>query len=203
MGTISRGVRATAAIALLWVASVSAQDAPRGLAEVREGGRHGFWAAVGLGAGGESYDLRDGAGYSGELYKPTVSLRLGGTVSQELRLGGELLAWVNENGPAVETLTSALFIAQLYPVSATGLYLKGGLGIGRNEVDFPDDGYFGVGDTGFAGLVGAGWELRLGRRLFLNPAIDLVGHSYTGRSGERYRERLVNFGLSIGYQTAR
>jgi hypothetical protein len=202
MGTISRGVRATAAIVLLSAATISAQETPRGLAEVREGGRSGFWGAIGLGAGGESFDLRDGGGYGGELYRPTVSLRLGGTVSQQLRLGGELLAWINEDGPAVETLTSALFIAQLYPASSAGLYLKGGLGIGRNEVDFPDGGY-GVGDTGFAGLVGAGWELRLGRRLYLNPAIDLVGHSYTGRGGERYRERLVNFGLGIGFQSGR
>jgi hypothetical protein len=202
MGTISRGVRAVVAVALVSAAAASAQETPRGLVEVREGGRGGFWGALGVGAGGESYDLRDGAGYSGELYKPTISLRLGGTLGQQLRLGGELLAWVNENGPAVETLTSALFIAQLYPTSA-GLYLKGGLGVGRNEVDFDDYGGYGLGDTGFAALVGAGWELRLGRRLFLNPAIDLVGHSYGGRGGERYRERLVNFGLGIGFQSGR
>jgi hypothetical protein len=202
MGTISRGVRATAAIALLGAAVLGAQQTPRGLAVVSEGGRGGFWGAIGVGAGGESFDLRDGAGYSNELYQPTVSLRLGGTLNQQLRLGGELLAWINEDGPAVETLSSALFIAQLYPVSSAGLYLKGGLGIGRNEVDFPDGGY-GVGDTGFAGLVGAGWEIPVGRRVFLVPAVDLVGHSYTGRGGERYRERLVNFGLGIGFQSGR
>lgn len=202
MGTISRGVRATAAIALLSAAALGAQETPRGLAEVHEGGRGGFWGALGLGAGGESFDLRNGGGYSGELYRPTVSLRLGGTLNQQLRLGGEFLVWINEDGPAVETLSSALFIAQLYPVSSAGLYLKGGLGIGRNAVDFPDDGY-GVGDTGFAGLVGAGWELPLGRRVYLIPSIDLVGHSYTGRGGESYRERLVNFGLGIGFQSGR
>lgn len=202
MGTISRGVRATAAIALLSAAALSAQETPRGLAEVREGGRGGFWGAFGLGAGGESFDLRDGSGYSGELYRPTVSLRLGGTLNQQLRLGGEFLVWINEDGPAVETLSSALFIAQLYPVSSSGLYLKGGLALGRNAVDFPDDGY-GVGDTGFAALVGAGWELPLGRRVYLIPAIDLVGHSYSSRGGERYRERLVNFGLGIGFQSGR
>jgi hypothetical protein len=51
-------------------------------------------------------------------------------------------------------------------MSSAGLYLKGGLGIGRNEIDFNDG--FNVGDTGFAGLLGAGYELRLGRRLYLN-----------------------------------
>jgi hypothetical protein len=178
---------------------LAAQEAPAGLVEVREGNRRGFWLGLGVGAGGESYDIPRGAGYSEVLYKPTISLRLGGTVSQRLRLGAEVLSWINENGPAVETLTSALFVAQFYPAASTGLYLKGGLGIGRNAVDFEDGS--GTGDTGFAGLVGAGYELRLGRRIYLNPVIDFVGHSYSDRLGGRYRERLVNFGLGILLQT--
>ena len=121
--------------------------------------------------------------------------------SQHLRLGGEVLSWINQNGPAVESLSSALFVAQFYPVASTGFYLKGGLGIGRNAVDF-EDGYD-IGDTGFAGLVGAGYELRLGRRLYLNPVIDFVGHRYDDGFGGSYRERLVNFGLGILLQTGR
>jgi hypothetical protein len=102
-----------------------------------------------VGAGGEAYDLRDGAGYSGELYRPTVSLRLGGTPSQYVRLGGEILGWIDDQGARTESITSVLFITQFYPAPTTGLYLKGGLGLGRHEVDF--DNGFGVGDTGFAG----------------------------------------------------
>jgi hypothetical protein len=101
----------------------------------------------------------------------------------------------------VETLSSALFVAQFYPAASSGLYLKGGLGIGRNAVDF-DDGY-GTGDTGFAGLVGAGYELRIGRRIYLNPVVDLVGHRYSNPQGADYNERLVNFGLGILLQTGR
>jgi hypothetical protein len=112
-----------------------------------------------------------------------------------------ILSWINQRDHAVESLSSALFLAQFYPLPATGLYLKGGLGIGRNAVQF-DDG-FDVGDTGFAGLVGAGYELRLGRHLYLNPVIDLVGHRYDCRAGGTYRERLVNFGLGILVQPGR
>jgi hypothetical protein len=175
------------------------QQTPDGLVEVREGGRRGFWFGLGVGAGGESYDLQPSTQYSDVLYRPTISLRLGGTVSQHLRLGGEVLSWINENGPAVESLSSALFVAQFYPIASTGFYLKGGLGIGRNAVDF-EDGY-GTGDTGFAGLIGAGYEFRIGRRLYLNPVVDLVGHRYDDRRGGSYRERLVNFGLGILLQT--
>lgn len=182
-------------------ALLGAQKPPEGLIEVPESSRRGFWLGLGLGAGGESFDIEPGNGYSDLLYRPTVSLRLGGTVSQSLRLGGEVLSWINDVGPAVESLSSALFIAQLYPFSSSGLYLKGGLGIGRNAVDF-DDG-FDEGDTGFAGLIGAGYELRLGRRFYLNPTIDLVGHRYDDGVVGDYRERLVNFGLGIMIQTGR
>jgi hypothetical protein len=196
-----RGIPAAIALLLGAFNRGSAQEAPPGLSLVREGHRAGFWGGFSLGAGGESFDLRDGNGYSEELYRPTVSLRLGGTVGQNLRLGGEVLAWINERGRAVESLTSALFIGQLYPLASSGLYFKGGLGIGRNAVEFDYAG--GVGDTGFAGLVGAGWEIRLGRRWYVNPSVDLVGHRYTGRGNERYRERLINFGLGVLFQSGR
>jgi hypothetical protein len=201
MRTIRPGVMAAAAILLLGGVA-AAQNAPRGLVDARDDrGRHGFWGAVGLGAGGEAFDLRDGAGYSGDLYRPTISVRLGGTPSRYLRLGGEIQGWIDDQGDRTESLTSLLFIGQFYPAPLTGLYLKGGLGLGRSELDF-DDG-FGLGETGFAGLVGAGWEVRVGRRLYLNPAIDLIQHRYTGRGGDRYRERIVNFGIGILFQSGR
>ena len=196
-----RGITAAITLLLLALGNASAQDAPRGLSLVREGGRAGFWGGFSLGAGGEAFDLRDGAGYSEELYRPTVSLRVGGTVNPSLRLGGEVLAWINERGDNTESLSSLLFVGQLYPVATTGFYLKGGLGLGRNAVDFHEGG--GIGDTGFAGLLGAGWEIRMGRRWYLNPVVDLVEHRYTGRGTERYRERLINFGLGVLFQSGR
>jgi hypothetical protein len=196
-----RALPAAMALLLTVSAGLAAQGAPRGLSVVREGGRGGFWTGFSLGAGGEAFDLRDGLGYSEELYRPTVSLRLGGTVNQNLRLGGEVLAWINERNNTTESLSSLLFVGQLYPVTTTGLYLKGGLGLGRNAVDFDEGG--GVGDTGFAGLLGAGWEIRMGRRWYLNPVVEVVEHRYTGRGSERYRERLINFGLGVLFQSGR
>jgi hypothetical protein len=196
-----RGIPAAVVLLFIALGSAPAQDPPRGLSVVREGDRAGFWGGLSIGAGGEAFDLRDGAGYSEELYRPTVSFRLGGTVNQSLRLGGEVLAWIDEHDHMVESLTSVLFVGQLYPLPTTGLYLKGGLGLGRNAVDF--DGGGGVGDTGFAGLLGAGWEVRMGRRWYLTPSVDLVEHRYTGRGDERYRERLVNFGLGVVFQSGR
>jgi hypothetical protein len=187
-------------VPLLLAVEAGAQAPPPGLVEVKEGGRRGLWFGIGLGAGGESNDVA-GPGYTDLFYQPTVSLRAGGTVGQNLRLGGEVLSWFDEQGDAVASLSSLLFVAQFYPLRKAGLYLKAGAGIGRNAVNF-DDG-FDVGDTGFAGILGAGYELRLGRRFYLNPTVDLVGHSYSGRFNGDYTERLVNFGLGILFQTGR
>jgi hypothetical protein len=191
MRSLLRALMASMALLLPAAGVLLAQDGPRG----------GFWGGFSLGSGGESFDLRDGLGYSEELYRPTVSLRLGGTVSPSLRLGGEALTWINDRDHEVESLSSFLFIGQLYPIPATGLYLKGGVGVGRNAVQFDEGGD--LGDTGFAGLLGAGWELRVGRRLYLNPSVDIVEHRYTGRGIEYYRERLVNFGIGILFQSGR
>jgi hypothetical protein len=189
-------------LALLPIPRAMAQEeAPPGLVEVKEGGRRGFWFGLGVGAGGESNDFAAGAGYTEPFYQPTISVRAGGTVSPHLRLGGEIHSWINEEVDAVESLSSALIIGQFYPFRTAGLYLKGGLGIGRNAVQF-DDG-FDVGDTGFAALIGVGYELRLGRHFSLNPVIDFVRHTYDGRSGGNYRELLVNFGLGVVVQTSK
>ena len=180
-----------------------AQQPPPGLVEVADGSRRGFWFGLGLGAGGESNDFlgTESGGYSDHFYQPTISLRAGGTVGSHWRLGGEVLSWINEEADAVESLSSLLFVAQFYPFKTAGLYLKGGAGIGRNAVDF--DYGFDVGDTGLAGLLGAGYELRLGSRIYLNPVVDLVGHAYDARAGGSYRERLVNFGLGVLFQPGR
>jgi hypothetical protein len=183
------------------VANAYGQQPPPGLVEVKEGSRRGFWLGLSVGAGGESYDVTNGPGYSSLYYQPTISLRAGGTIGSHLRLGGEVLSWIDDQGDRTRSLTSALFVSQFYPIRAAGLYLKGGLGIGRSAVSF-DDG-FDVGDTGFAGLVGAGYELHITRGIYLNPAVDLVGHTYNSRTGGSYRERMINFGLGVLFQTSR
>lgn len=182
-------------------AKAYAQTPPSGLVEVKEGSRRGFWLGLGVGAGGESYDVTNGPGYSSLFYQPTVSLTAGGTLGLHFRLGGEVLSWIDDQGDRIRSLTSVLFLGQFYPFRAAGLYLKGGLGIGRDAVDF-DDG-FNLSDTGFAGLLGAGYELRVARHVYLNPAVDFIAHTYDSRSGGSYRERLVNFGLGVLFQAGR
>jgi hypothetical protein len=181
-------------------APVDAQQARPGLVEVSSE-RGGFWLGGGFGVGIERLNLdADGRGYSDALSRPTLSLRLGGTVSPALRLGGEFFVWINESGAATETISSVLLVAQYYPLGHSGLFLKGGAGIGRSAV--VEVGGFGTGDTGFAGSVGAGYEVRLSRQLFLTPTVDFMQHRYGGRV-ESYDERILNLGLGVTYQRGR
>ena len=174
------------------------RDHRRGIRHI-EDGRRGFWGVLSVGAGVERVDLDgDGLGYSDPLTRPVVGLRLGGTVNRHLRIGGEVNSWINERSDVTETVSALMLIAQYYPSARAGLFLKGGVGVGRSAVEF-DDG-FDVGDTGFAGVLGAGWDIRLGRRFALVPTVDLAQHGYAGDPGEGYKERIVTFGLGFALQ---
>jgi hypothetical protein len=54
-------------------------------------------------------------------------------VSSHLRLGGEFLSWINDQGNAAESLSSLLFVAQGYRGRAGGNYreplINFGLGV--------------------------------------------------------------------------
>jgi len=162
-----------------------------------------YWASFGLGAGGEAIAaLGAPAPYSPSRVRPTLSLGAGGTVGQQLRLGLEGFAWFNLLGDGnLETVTAVTLAARFYPVASSGLYLRAAGGFGRYGQDLNDD-YCGcsstlVSDYGPAWIVGAGYELPVGRGLWLGPNVELVRMNVDGPGG--YRERIVNFGLTLTY----
>lgn len=137
------------------------QDLP-GLREVQ---RHrGFWFSLGLGGGWEEFDFdfgnrgRGGAGY----------VRLGGTVSQQVLLGGEALAWFRDDefGDAIERV-NATFTAMLYPSRHGGWFLKAGGGVAGNN-------RFGFEETGLGTTFGTGYDLRVGRNFYITPNVDVL-----------------------------
>jgi hypothetical protein len=196
----------TAALLLVFafpvmVSSAHAQNAPRGLVELEERRRAGFWLAASLGAGREAFDVNDDAlGYSSSLTEPTVALRLGGTVNEHLRLGGETIVWFHDVPGGTESLSSVLFVAQYYPLRRGPLFLKAGGGLGRSGVDFRDG--VSVSDVGFAVALGGGLEIPVSRRLAIAPIVDWVQQFYSaGREVVGYRERLLHFGVGVVFQT--
>jgi hypothetical protein len=70
--------------------------------------------------------------------------------------------------------------------------------VGRYGLDF--DSYTHQADLGWAGRVGAGYEIRVSRDVFVAPTVQVLLASFSGRSFATYRERVVNVGLSVVFQ---
>jgi outer membrane protein with beta-barrel domain len=217
MRNMAKSLAAAAALLLLVSVSVAQAQRRRGLVDVSPASeRHGFWLSAGLAAGTDSYKYENvPGGYGHDLTKPSLWFALGGTVSPHLRLGGEVNAWINEYQDSgsgynvTETLVGGLLTGQVYPVNRLGLFFKGGLGISRSAayVSGGDD----TGETGFAYLGGAGYEIRLGRSIFLTPAVNVMYHrSSPGRDAlgdpdnlGGLRERVFTVGVGITFQPGR
>jgi hypothetical protein len=199
-------VASTIVLCAITVAPLARAQHHRGshLREISHNYRDGFWLGFNVGAGNESFRFEnDHAGYSDETTAPTFSLRLGGTPSQSWLLGAELFAWMdgdlnNYHGEPSNVLTSAMFIAQFYPISRGGLYLKGGIGVAGNYIRSVSPSGFLVRDeeSGLATVFGAGLDLRVGRSVSITPVLD-VHHQFFNRVD--VRERIVSLGVGVTF----
>ena len=153
------------------------------LAAQRTAVHDGFWISAGLGGGlafGDDYF--DGASKSGVA----IALRLGGTPSQQLLLGGELIGWGAEEGSTYVFRGALMFTALYYPSPRGGFYLKGSAGLAGRTIDqeIPIGGGSGTlsQDTGGLGIgAGVGYDIQLGRNFFLTPGVDFL---YSGTEGD-------------------
>ncbi len=193
-----RSVLPTAALlaaALLLAAPLAAQH-PTGNPDLREvhysRHRDGFWASLGLGVGQDAFRYNGDPAYSENINAATLSVSLGGTPSRNLLLGGELFAWFRDQSGAIESLSSAMLIGQWYPFGSADLFLKGGFGLTNYALD-PDFGAT-YNQSGYGGVLGAGYDLRVGRNVSLTPTIDFYGHRYSDR-----HERIMNLGVAVTF----
>lgn len=199
--------------ALISVGDQAEAQRRRGLVDITpRSDRHGFWLSLGLGRGEDRYKFEGDANWVDSEAKPSFSLRLGGTVNPNFRLGAELTGWANDGqydsdgNKITEYLTGALLIGQFYPSRKAGLFLKGGAGFSRSGVSVP-----GPGDTyenGFAWTAGAGYEIKLGRTVFITPTIDLLQHRSETRDVAGVRapalyEQLFTIGVALTLQPGR
>ena len=201
----------------LLVASIATQNAEaqrrRGLVDItHRSDRHGFWMNLGVGAGTESSKFDDEDDWTDGLTKPVGSLRIGGTVNPNLRLGVELTGWADRHFDSglqddVTSYVAGLFlIGQIYPSRRAGFFVKGGLGVTR-----VGEAIYGPGDLhedGFGWTAGLGYEVKLSRSLFLTPTVDLLQHRSQVRDAggvlqPALHDRVVSFGVALTIQPGR
>lgn len=149
-----------------------AQDGGERSAEHR-----GFWIGFGLGGGVNfaewAKDTRGGVG---------AYLRLGGTVSQHLLLGGEIIGWGRNRDAGTFSESGVTAIAMFYPARA-GLFLKGGAGFAGWAVSAPPGATASTQTAGgFAGTLGVGYDLQIGGNLFLTPNVDFLYHTISSEN---------------------
>lgn len=171
-----------------------------GLREVSGRGfsrRQGFFAAVGIGAGAESFDANDGLGWSDDKGGATGYIKVGGTVSQSLLLGAELNGWAAQyqRQGYDRSLGSLMFIAQWYPAREGDFWLRGGLGWARDNLSlYGTTGDINSHENGTALALGLGYDFRVARNVSITPTLDFQGQRY-----DSHDERLVSFGIGVTF----
>jgi len=163
--------------------------------------RKGFWIAFGFGYGSatSSCDSCTAGGREGAL---SGFLKMGGTPSPRLLLGGETNGWVRNDSGSTVTRGNASFAAYYYPVATSSFFLKGGVGysVYRAQTSFVN-----WSGSGFGLLAGAGYDVRVGRNISLTPVINffagLLGSvdapGYVGSGG--YSQNIVQVALGITF----
>ena len=180
-------------------------DEPEQVRAERLHQRRGLWASIGAGAGNESVLFTTPgttSSYSASRTRPTFNAAIGGTVGQFMRLGLEGFVWFNPHGDGpVETISSVMFGARVYPFPGTGLYAHGAGGMGFYHLeDYYDPcGCHGpyISDVGGAWSFGAGLELPVSRGVWLTPNVEFVYVDMLPPVD--YRERVIHVGLSITF----
>jgi hypothetical protein len=147
---------------------------------------------VGFGLGGAS--LGYGRSFSGSYFGlpagrrggVTGNLRIGYAVRNDLVIHLESNAWIKHydevhaltgssmfSSPARIEVYSTSTAALTYYVPRTGMFLRGGAGIGRAE-SFVTKRNETTGNVGVALLAAGGWEWRLGEKFALAPQVELA-----------------------------
>jgi hypothetical protein len=185
----------TLVLALLCAASVL--EAQSGNKQVRQG----FWIAFGLGAG--TFDLScDGCSYDAKT-DLSGTLRMGGTLSQKVLIGGESMGWLHSENNVDQVAGALSGVLLFYPSATGGLYLKGGLGVAYYSASA--SGFATEDLTAFALSGGVGYDIRLGRNFSLTPYFNgFYGFpaSYkSGGAGQGFNvsQSLLQLGLAASF----
>ena len=164
--------------------------------------RDGFWIGFGLGYGWANVKC-DNCIDSSSVGGVTGFLKLGGTPSRNVLIGGAINVWGHSDGTGnTETMTNVTASVYLYPETKSGFFVTGGLGFSNYYVN-SDPSFDG---TGWGFTAGAGYDIRVGRDVSLTPVVNFVyggvgdvGESGVGTVATGWRQRAIDFGLGVTF----
>jgi len=177
MRYVSRSTAIVLALLALGASAASAQHPQT---------RKGFWIGFGLGYGSLSCTgCSSTGGVSGYL-------KLGGTVSPHLLLGGETNGWTkNVNGYTL-TAGNASFVAYYYPNPAGGFLLRAGVGLSTQSVS---QGGASASQSGLGATVGLGYDVRVAANTSITPVFNFVwGHPASGE-----HQSILQFAVGVTF----
>lgn len=166
-------VRFLSAFLSLCLAFTSSAPAVLAQSEKEPPPRRGFWIGLGFGYGSltcEGCDASEG-GFSG-------TLRLGGTLSQKVRLGVSTNGWYKSEEGVTLSQGNLSGMVMWFPSTTSGFHLTGGLGISILSLDL--SGYGSDSETGAGAILGIGYEAMVGRSFALVPYLNFVSGSFDG-----------------------
>ena len=167
-------------VALL-VAATPVAAAAQGHPQTREG----FWIGFGFGYGTLGFECSgcssDRAGaFSGYL-------KMGGTLSSKLLLGGETNGWTKDDQGTTVTAANASLTLYFYPSPSGGFFLRGGVGWASLDIE-------GVGsETGPGGTLGLGYDIRVSPKMSVTPVLNFMG----GALANDFKQNVVQVAVGL------
>ena len=156
-----------------------------GTAYAQEGGeeqrsRAGFWLGLGVGSG---WNITD-APHIDEAPQGTAAyLRVGGTVSQQVLLSGEVIGRQVTQGDSIVARVNVTLSILLFPSRTGGFFLKGGIGLSSVGTS-SDEGHAPLSSNQGLGLTaGAGFDWRVKGNLYVTPNVDWLWQSFPSSAG--------------------
>ena len=136
--------------------------------------RQGFWIGFGLGDGSAGLDCDQCE--TNRIDSWSGYLRMGGTISPSVLLGGETNGWFHHDSDTDidENIGFASFIVMWYPSRKGALYLK--LGVGGMAYK-ADDGVDELTATAPSVSLGVGYEFRVGTNFSIAPYLNTLASS--------------------------
>jgi len=171
---------------------LSAQDDGQEEAATNRHRRAGFWISFGWGYGSAKQGI-DGCGEfcpDGQGVVATY-IRMGGTISPKVLLGGEIngVSATDDTGSEATISGIGALVVYFYPAEREGFFLKGGFGMAVRGESGSTDSESGLGLT-----AGVGYDLRVARNFSLSPFGNLTYGGFDGFSATVWQ---VGLGFSF------